>query len=178
MKWIMSGNRGLVYLRMIRTASAVLYDDNFESVFGKGHFLRTSPDDAAIIVSSSRGVYEALTASNHAAEKGIKIGVVDMPSIDPDLLLSLRDSGKLLCFAEQNNGYTWQSFLKIISRNRPSCDWTKVMALNTLDRDGKPQFLHSGTYEELADAVKLSSSHLVEAIGNRLNQAPNTGGKN
>ena len=35
MKWIMEGNRGLVYVRVMRTASAVLYEDDFSLKFGK-----------------------------------------------------------------------------------------------------------------------------------------------
>ena len=33
MKWIMQGNRGLVYLRVMRTESAVLYPGDFEFFF-------------------------------------------------------------------------------------------------------------------------------------------------
>jgi len=60
-----------------------------------------------MIVSSGRGVHEALAAADLCGA-----GVVDMPSIDDQLLLELYDSGKALFFAEQNNGYIWQNFLR------------------------------------------------------------------
>ena len=63
-----------------------------------------------------------------AASKQVAASVVDMPSIDEDLLLSLYGSGKLLCFAEQNNGYIWQNFLKILYRRGISCNWDRVMS--------------------------------------------------
>ena len=69
--------------------------------------LRDNPADAAVIISSGRGVHEAL-----AAAKQVSAGVVDMPSIDEDLLLQLYDSQKLLCFAEQNNGYIFAELFK------------------------------------------------------------------
>ena len=77
--------------------------------FGKAQVLQQSADDTAVIVSSGRGVHEALAAARQCATRGVSVGVVDMPSIDEDLLISLYESGKLLCLAEQNNGYILQN---------------------------------------------------------------------
>ena len=38
MRWVMAGNRGLLYVRVMRTPSAVLYDRDYEFEFGKGAF--------------------------------------------------------------------------------------------------------------------------------------------
>ena len=157
MKWIMEGNRGLVYLRVMRAPSAVIYDEGYTFEFGKGHLLR---DGDVVIVTSSRGVHEALAAN----ALNCRLGVADMASIDEDLLLELYDSGKKLCFAEQNNGYLLNSFLKILYRNKKTCEWDRIVAINTLGADGKLQFIHSGTYEELLEAFRLSASHLVHAL--------------
>jgi transketolase len=170
MKWIMEGNRGLVYLRVMRAPSAVLYDSNYVFEFGKGHMLKQSPDDVATIISTSRGVHEALSASAEAAKSGLKIGVVDMPSVDEELLLKLYDSGKLLCFAEQNNGYLLQNFLKVLYRRKKSCDWSRIMSINALDAEGKPQYIHSGTYEELIEAFNLTPSQMVRSISERVGE--------
>src|SRR6202020_290675 len=35
MRWVMEGNQGLVYIRVMRTPSSVLYSGNFEFEFGK-----------------------------------------------------------------------------------------------------------------------------------------------
>ncbi|HEY6988678.1 MAG TPA: transketolase, partial [Bryobacteraceae bacterium] len=121
MKWIMDGNRGLVYLRVMRAPSGVIYGPEFEFEFGKGYVVQERPEDKAVIITSSRGAHEAL-----AAAKQVAASVVDMPSIDEDLLLRLYGSGKLLCFAEQNNGYIWQNFLKILYRRGISCNWDRV----------------------------------------------------
>jgi transketolase C-terminal domain/subunit len=168
MKWIMEGNRGLVYVRVMRTGSAVIYGGDYAFEFGKGHALRRSPNDAAIIVSSGRGVHEALAAAELCAKQGIGAGVVDMPSIDDALLLELYDSGKPLLFAEQNNGYIWQNFLKVLYRHGRTADLSRVVTINTLDAGGKPRFIHSGTYEELIQAFGLTPQQIAEAIGNRV----------
>jgi len=160
MKWILEGNRGLVYLRVMRAPSAVVYGEDYVFEFSKGRVLKESREDRAIVITSNRGVHEALAAS--ALAPGI--GVVDMPSIDEQLLLRLYDSGRKLCFAEQNNGYLLDAFLKILYRHRKGCDWDRIVAVNTLDANGMPQFIHSGTYEELLDAFRLSASHLAQRL--------------
>ncbi len=171
MKWIMEGNRGLVYLRVMRAPSAVLYGPDYVFEFGKGQILRESPADVATVISTSRGVHEALSASSEAAKAGLHIGVVDMPSIDEELLLKLYDSGKLICFAEQNNGYLLQNFLKILYRRKKPCEWSRIMSINALDAEGKPQYIHSGTYEELIEAFHLTPSQMVRSIRERVGTA-------
>ena len=167
MRWIMEGNRGLIYLRVMRTGSAVLYDSDYVFAFGRGHRLRSSPADRATIISSGRGVHEAMAAAAQCAAAGMPVGVVDMPSIDGDLLLELYNSGQLLLLAEQNNGYIWQNLLKILYRNRgrvKAGGWERIVTLNTLKSDGQPQFIHSGTYEELIAAFHLTPDAIARTI--------------
>jgi transketolase C-terminal domain/subunit len=171
MKWIMAGNRGMTYVRVMRAPSGVLYDGDFEFAFGKGYILRQSAGDAAVIVSSGRGVHEALAAAAECAGSGIGVGVVDMPSIDDQLLLDLYRSGKLICFAEQNNGYILQNFLKVLYRHRSEIaggDLSRVISLNALDANGRPRFIHSGMYEELLAAFALAPAQIVRAIKERV----------
>jgi transketolase len=167
MKWIMEGNRGLVYLRVMRTGSAVLYDSDYVFAFGSGHRLRSSLEDRAVIISSGRGVHEALAASTKCAAAGIPVGVVDMPSIDENLLLDLCNSGQLIVLAEQNNGYIWQNLLKVLYRHRSQVKadaWNRMLTINTLKTDGQPQFIHSGTYEELIEAFHLTPDAIARLI--------------
>ena len=167
MKWVMDGNRGLVYIRVMRTPSAVLYSPDYTFEFGKGYFVHGSMSDDAFIVTSGRGVHEAIAASRECASAKLTVGVIDMPSIDEDLLADLCATGKLVCIAEQNNGYILQNLLKIHYR-RTSQKRTgtlgRLLALNTLDEEGRPRFIHSGTYEELIEAFGLTPSRIAEAI--------------
>ena len=167
MQWIMDGNRGLIYLRVMRTPSAVIYGPDYSFEFGKGQVLRRSAKDAAVIVSSGRGVHEALAAEAHCAKFGVSAGVVDMPSLDDALLLELFESGTPIVFAEQNNGYIWQNFLKALYRHRKNLragDLDRVTAINALDPQGRPRFIHSGTYEELIEVFGLSAARLARRV--------------
>jgi len=168
MRWIMEGNRGLLYVRVMRTPSPVLYDADYAFDFGKGYVLKQSAGDA-VIVSSGRGVHEALQAAAIADERGLSVGVVDMPSIDDSLLLDLVESGKVVCLAEQNNGFILQNLLKVAFQRRRGLDhMSNVMAINTLDANGRPQFIHSGNYEELIEAFGLTPSAIAAAITHRM----------
>jgi transketolase len=164
MKWIMQGNRGLVYLRVMRAASAVLYNFDFEFEYSKGYVLQESPGDKAVLISSGRGVHEALAAAAECAAAGVPVTVVDMPSIDEELLLRLYDSGRHLFIAEQNNGHIWKAVRNTLFRHRSNIDAGRLVPINALDKNGRPQFIHSGTYNELLSAFGLSPSQLATAI--------------
>lgn len=171
MKWIMEGNRGLVYLRVMRTGSAVLYGSDYVFSFNKGARLRQSSGDRAVIVSSGRGVHEALHAADICAQRGLSVGVIDMPSVDEDLLLELYASGQLVLFAEQNNGYLWQNFLKVLYRNRDAGnlkDLKNVFTINTLNAEGRPQFIHSATYDELIAEFGLTPNAIADTLESAL----------
>ena len=163
MKWIMSGRQGLVYVRVMRTGSAVLYDDTYAFEFGKAHILRKAESDDITIISSGRGTHEALAAAELCSKNGVGVTVIDMPSVDEALLLELYNSGKLMLFAEQNNGYLWQNLLKVLYRNRDEATGSlqRVITVNTLTAEGKPQFIHSATYEELIEAFGLTPAHIA-----------------
>jgi transketolase C-terminal domain/subunit len=163
----MEGNRGLVYVRVMRTESAVIYGSDYEFSFGRGQRLRASEEEQAVIISSGRGVHESLAAAAICSRRGFETGVVDMPSVDDRLLMELCDSGKLLVFAEQNNGYLWQNFLKVIYRNRERMNpevLKRTLTINALNADGMPQFIHSATYEELTAAFGLTPEAIADAV--------------
>jgi transketolase len=167
MKWIMEGNRGLVYVRVMRTPSAVLYPSSYVFQFGKGTLVRGDLTADAFIVTSGRGVHEAIAASQQCAANDLTVAVVDMPSIDEDLLADLSATGKLVCIAEQNNGYILQNLLKVhyrrITRKRTGA-LGRMLAINTLDAEGRPRFIHSGTYEELIEAFGLTPAEIAKAV--------------
>ena len=174
MQWIMEGNRGLVYLRVMRAPSPVLYGPEFRFEFGKGYIVREAEGERAVIISSGRGVHEALAAAEECSNRGLSVGVVDMPSLDEDLLIRLHDSGNLLCIAEQNNGFIWQNYLKVLFRRGKTTEWSgrnRVLTINTLDANGKPQFIHSGNYDELLDAFGLAPAQIAAVVQRGIKQA-------
>lgn len=164
MKWIMSGNSGLIYARIMRAPSAVIYGDDIEFEYGTGYILRESPKDRAVIVSSGRGIHEALEAADELQQSGVRVGVVDMPSIDEKLLINLNDSGKLIIIAEQNNGFIWSHYKEVLFRMKEAIDTRRIVPINCLDKVGRPQFIHSATYLQLLEQFGLAPNQLAETI--------------
>jgi transketolase C-terminal domain/subunit len=171
MKWIMQGDRGLVYLRIMRSPSAVLYPNGFRFDFGKAYAVREGAKDQVVIVSSGRGVHEALAAANELEKQGVSVGVVDMPSVDRGKLLELASSGKLTVFAEQNNGFIWSSLGKVVIRSGRQVDTERLLAINTLDKEGLPAFIHSGTYDQLLDQFALRATQIASRIMGKLQES-------
>jgi transketolase C-terminal domain/subunit len=168
MKWVMEGNRGLVYARIMRSPSAVLYPKDFVFAFGRAYTLKGGPKDKAVIVSSGRGVHEALAAEKVLAAESISVGVVDMPSFDGGKLLELYGSDVLLVFAEQNNGHLWSSSRKFLVRNLEQVDTRRLLPINSLDPGGEPAFIHSATYEQLLRQHGLEPGQLAAVIKKKL----------
>ena len=167
-KWIADGNKGLVYLRILRKDSKAVYPDGMAFEYGKGYALRESADDKAVIVTYGRGIYEAMAAADALKEKGVAVKVVDMPSVDEEMLVSLYKSGVPMIIAEQNNGYVAAKLPKILMNAGLAVDPARITAVNMLDKNGNPQFVHSGTYGQLTKAFGLAADQLAELVEKKL----------
>lgn len=167
LKWIMGGNKGIVYLRILRAASQVLYGSSFAFEYGKGYTVHSTASVDAYVVSSGRGVHEAISASKNLMEKGIAVEVVDMPSIDAELLVQLYKSGKPVIVAEQNNGYIWQQFQKVLFSQEGELNLKQLYPIN-LTQNGELSYIHSGTYSELAAHYGLDADGLGKTISKLL----------
>ena len=164
LQWIMEGDKGLVYLRIMRAPSKVLYADVPAFEFGKGYILKESAADQAMIISSGRGVHEALAAAKQLEAAGIMVKVVDMPSIDEILLLELYQAGQPIVIAEQNNGRIWAAYQQVLFNAGQPIAPTRLTPINTLDPHGNPQFIHSATYLQLIRRFGLAPAQLAETI--------------
>ena len=87
-----------------------------------------------------------------------------MPSIDETLLLELYDSGKPVIVAEQNNGYIFSEYRRLLFMQGDTIDPTRLKAVNTLDGQGQLQFIHSGTYAQLIEKFGLAPDQLAGAV--------------
>jgi transketolase C-terminal domain/subunit len=152
----------------MRAPSAVIYKEPVEFSYGRAYALKESDRDQGYLLSSGRGVHEALAAAETLESSGISIAVIDMPSIDRDLLLRLSDTGKPVFVAEQNNGYIWSEYRRVLFRDKEQIDTRSLIPINTLDKTGNPRFIHSATYSELLEQFGLSPEQLAETIRSRL----------
>jgi transketolase len=171
MRWVMEGNQGLIYLRLMRYASPVLYDPETGFEYGKAYTLKAGPRDQAVIISSGRAVHEALGAAAILARSDISAGVVDMPSIDEEFMLKVYRSGKAIFIVEQNNGYIWSAFRKTLFNAVENIETSRCLAINTLGKDGLPAFIHSGTYPQLVNQFGLSAGQIAETVTLKLSGA-------
>lgn len=169
MKWIAEGYKGLVYLRIMRAKSKVLYSSDYKFEYGKGYYISQHEGSKVILITSGRGAHEALATAELLKCEGIEADVIDMPSVDENLMIELAKSGKSLVFAEQNNGYLYSEFQKSMFKNKFIPDMNKIFAINALDKDGKARFIHSGTYKQLAEHLGLSAKQLADAIKKIIN---------
>jgi transketolase len=126
---------------------------------------------AAFLVSSGRGVHEALAAARTLDGVGIRVGVVDMPSMDQDLVMKLYGSGKPVIVEEQNNGWIWAEMQKVLLRALPTVEINRFAAINTLDESGRPRFIHSATYPQLLEIFGLDADHLAARVKRLLGKA-------
>jgi transketolase C-terminal domain/subunit len=164
MKWIMEGNRGLMYVRVMRAPSTVLYPPQATFEFGKGSWLLGDERSPAFLLSSGRGVHEALRAADILESSGIRAGVVDMPSLDESLMMKLLEAGKPVLIGEQNNGFLWAQARDFLFRSGRAMQAGRLTPVNTLDASGRPQFIHSATYPQLLEAFGLSPNKLADRV--------------
>lgn len=163
MKWIAEGGKGIVLLRLTRSATRTIYPPEFCFEYGKGYVHGTLDADT-VLITSGRGIYEGLAAQKILQEQHREIAVVDMPSFDAEMTAELTKQGKRLVFAEQNNGFLFASYLDEMYARKIPWDPTKLLALSTRGVNRKIRHLHSATYEELATLCKVSVNDIVQAI--------------
>ena len=167
MKWIMEGNKGLIYLRILRAPSEVIYNDDFIFEFGKAYTVKKSADPVVYLVSSGRGIYESIQAAELLEAKGYPVSVIDMPTIDENSILDLYRSGKPVFIIEQNNGYIFSNLRKLLFAKETNLQTEKLIPINT-SGGGELHYIHSGTYTELAAHYGLDGAHLSQTVLNTL----------
>ncbi len=167
MRWVMEGNRGLVYIRVLRAPAPAIYGPDFTFEFGRAYAVRSPEKPRATIITSGRGVFEAIGAADRLEARGIGVEVLDMPSVDREAILRIYDSGRPVFIAEQNNGYLWGQVRKVLFASRDTIDTRNLHPINTTGgRD--PHYIHSGTYAELAAHYGLDATQLASRIESTL----------
>ena len=168
LQWIMDGNRGLNYLRIMRAPSGVIYSGDVEFKYGKAYSAYGKADSKVNFVSSGRGVHEAIAAAKILEKKGVSSSVYDMPSFDEETLTGLLNSDGLTVIAEQNNGYLWNQTGRMVLRKRGKVNLENCLCINTNNPDGTYQYIHSATYGQLLNRFGLEPEQMVQSVLDRL----------
>ncbi|MDR8394093.1 hypothetical protein NC796_23270 [Aliifodinibius sp. S!AR15-10] len=168
MKWIMEGNKGIVYMRVLRSAAPVIYEADFEFEFGTSYTVREAEDPQVYVVSTGRGVHEAIKAADSLSSKGIPVEVVDMPTIDEEKIIELHKSGRPVFVVDQNNGYLWTKFREVLFENELAHDKKRLVPINTTVGEGR-HYIHSGTYSELSSHYGVNADGIRQKIVSTIN---------
>jgi transketolase len=86
----MAGLEGIRYLRTSRGKTPVIYGPDEEFPVGGSKVLRSSEEDRLTVVAAGVTVHEALSAADRLAQDGIQIRVVDLYSVNPVDVETLR----------------------------------------------------------------------------------------
>jgi transketolase len=151
---------GISFIRTTRGATPVIYDDEDEFPVGGSKVVRSSDDDDVAIVAAGITLHEALKAADALAEDGISARVIDLYSVKPIDVDTLREAaeatqGRLVTaedhWAEGGLGEAVLSaFADADERPRVS-----VLAVREMPGSGKPA--------ELLAAAGIDAEHIAAA---------------
>lgn len=159
--------KGIVYLRTTRGGYPVLYSEDETFQIGGSKVLRHGGDDEVTLIGAGVTVHQCLKAADALAEEGISARVIDLYSVKPvdvaTLRQACRDTSGRLVVAEDHypEGGLAAAILEALSLE-PEPPRVAHCAVSTLPRSGKP--------EELMEEAGISASHIVEAARSLLEE--------
>ncbi len=151
-------NHGIVYIRTTRPKTPVLYgpDEKFE--LGGCKVIRSSGEDKATVVGAGITLHEAVKAADQLAKEGIKIRVVDLYSVKPldvdTLRKAVRETGAIVTVEDHypEGGIGDAVFASLAGEPGKF----RKLAVNGIARSGKP--------EELLEYAGINARHIVAAV--------------
>jgi transketolase len=156
----MADRKGIVYLRTTRGAYPVLYDAKEKFKIGSSHVVRKTAKDQVALIGAGVTLHECLKAADTLAKAGIKARVIDLYSLKPVDVATLRDASKVtggrLVVVEDHypQGGLGATVMEALAMEaRPPR--VAHLAVRGLPGSGKP--------EELMNAAGISAPHIVRA---------------
>jgi transketolase len=156
----MAEREGIVYLRTLRPATPVLYGAEEDFPIGGSKVPRSSDEDDVALVAAGITVHEALKAATTLAEEGISARVIDLYSIKPLDVETLREAadatgGRLVTVEDHwPQGGLGEAVLAAFAdaEERPR---VTVLAVSGMPHSGKPA--------ELLAAAGIDAEHIAQA---------------
>jgi transketolase len=156
----MAETEGISYLRTLRPATPVLYAPDEEFEIGGSRILRSSDDDEVALVAAGITVHEALKAADALFADGIGARVIDLYSIKPLDVETLRSAaeatgGRVVTVEDHwPEGGLGDAVASALADSDEPARVVKL-AVREMPRSGKPE-------ELLADAG-IDAEHTAEA---------------
>src|SRR6202048_3523496 len=91
----MAGRKGIVYLRTRRGAYPVLYDWKEKFKIGGAHVARKTAKDQVALIGAGVTLHECLKAADTLAKAGIRARVIDLYSLKPVDVATIREASKV-----------------------------------------------------------------------------------
>ncbi|WP_405589337.1 transketolase [Streptomyces sp. NBC_01190] len=88
----MADRAGITYLRTTRAGTPVIYGPDEEFPIGGSKVLRSGPDDQVTLIGAGVTVPQALAAADRLAAEGIHARVIDLYSVKPVDVMTLREA--------------------------------------------------------------------------------------
>ncbi|HVY61484.1 MAG TPA: transketolase, partial [Planctomycetota bacterium] len=147
---------GIVYLRMSRPKTAILYGPDEKFPVGGSKVLRQSENDRATIVAAGVTVHEALRAHELLLKDGIFTRVIDCYSVKPldvnALRRAHRDTKRV--FTVEDHSIHGGLGEAVCAAGIPAT----ILGINEIPRSGTPS--------ELMNAYGISAEAIVRAVSN------------
>jgi transketolase len=157
----MAERSGVVYLRTTRGAYPVLYGGDEQFPIGGSKVLRSTARDQVALIGAGVTLHACLDAAEVLAGDGIAARVIDLYSVKPvdvyTLRRAVRDTHGRLVVAEDHYA---QGGLGAAVLEALAAAGENHMALVHL---AVPDLPGSGTSEELLDAAGISARHIANA---------------
>jgi transketolase len=157
---LMANLKGIVFLRTTRGTYPVLYGAEEEFSAGGSKVLRRSDEDKVALLGAGVTVHNCLAAAEVLAGEGVEARVIDLYSVKPVDLETLREAsavtGGRLVVAEDHypEGGMGAAVMEAMA-TEPQPPRVRHCAVSGLPGSGTP--------EELMEAAGISARHIAEA---------------
>jgi transketolase len=151
---------GISYLRTTRAATPVIYGPDEEFPVGGSKVVRSSDEDEVAIVAAGITLHEALEAADSLDEEGISARVIDLYSVKPvdveTLRVAAEATGGRIVVAEDHwpEGGLAEAVLAALA-NEDERPRVVSLAVREMPSSGKPA--------ELLAAAGIDAEHIAEA---------------
>ena len=151
---------GIVFMRTTRANTAVLYGADDEFRVGGSTVVRSSDGDEVALIGAGITLHEALKAADALAEEGVGARVIDLYSVKPVDVDTLRAA------AEATGGR-----FVVVEDHWPEGGLAEAVLSAFADSDERPRVVHlavrelpgSGTPAELLAAAGIDAEHIAAA---------------
>jgi transketolase len=157
---LMAETSGVIYLRTTRGAYPVIYRNDERFAIGGSKTLRSSPDDRVALVGAGVTLHHCLAAADQLAGRGIGARVIDLYSIKPVDVGSLREASRVtggrFVVAEDHypEGGLGSAVMEALASD-PTPPRVEQCAVRTLPGSGAPA--------DTMEAAGITPAHIVAA---------------